>query len=308
MQDDWTIECKDAAVVGEANDGITHASNRQSLLLIAGRADYPLLLARAARGQGVQHIQAIAFKGETRREINEVADDVVWLRVGKLSAFLDAVRSTGSPCVVMAGQIAPNNLFNVRMDKALIDLLHGLPMKNAHTIFGAISAVIEAQGVQMLPASAFMQDYMPGPGRLTSRAPDDREQRDIEVGRRVIKDTSHLDMGQTVVVKEGMVLAVEAFEGTNRAVRRGGKLGGSGAVVVKVPKHGHDMRFDIPVIGMQTLKTIRKVGISCLAVEEGGAILLQKEDLIRRADADGLAITVLEKPAKAEHIHSGIGE
>lgn len=266
-----------------------------SLILIAGQADYPLLLARAARKQGVQKIIAVAFKGETRREICEVADEVVWVRVGQLTAFLDAVRTADSSFAVMAGQIAPKNLFNVRMDRALIDLLKILPMKNAHTIFGAITAEIEKTGVQMLPASSFMQDYLPGPGLLTKRAPDDRELSDIRIGRRVIKATSHLDIGQTVVVKEGMVLAVEAFEGTNRAIRRGGKLGGPGAVVVKVPKDGHDMRFDIPVIGMETLRTLKKAKVSCLALEEGGAMLLEKEKLVCFADQLGISIQVLEK-------------
>ncbi|HKL20221.1 MAG TPA: UDP-2,3-diacylglucosamine diphosphatase LpxI [Tichowtungia sp.] len=269
----------------------------EKLLLIAGQADYPLLLALAARDQGVQHITAVAFKGETRRDIMQVADQVIWLRVGQLKALLEVVRSSGATHAVMAGQIAPNNLFNVRMDKALIDLLKNLPLKNAHTIFGGITAEIEKTGVKLLPAGSFMQETMPVAGLLTARAPDEREANDIRIGRRVIKDTSHLDIGQTVVVKEGMVLAVEAFEGTNRAIRRGGRLGGKGAVVVKVPKAGHDMRFDIPVIGSNTLKAIRKAGVSCLAIEAGGAILLEKKKLIKQADAAGLAITVLDREA-----------
>lgn len=267
----------------------------EKLVVIAGQADYPLLLSLAARKQGVQQIVAIAFKGETRREILQVADHVLWLRVGQLDAFLKAIRSCGAAHAVMAGQIAPKNLFSVRMDKTLITLLRNLPVKNAHTIFGGITAEIEKAGVQLLPASSFMQDYMPAAGVLTARSPGPRELNDIEIGRRVIKDTSHLDIGQTVLIKEGMILAVEAFEGTNQAIRRGGKLGGKGAVVVKVPRAGHDMRFDIPVIGSNTLKVIRKVGVSCLAIESGGAILLQKEKLIKQADAAGLAITVLDR-------------
>jgi len=266
----------------------------KTLVLIAGQADYPLLLANAARKQGVRRIVAIAFKGETSREITQVADEVIWLRIGLLDAFVDAIRSVGATYAVMAGQIAPNNLFNVRMDKALIELLKNLPVKNAHTIFGGITAEIEKAGVKLLPASSFMQDYMPAAGLLTARSPNERERRDIDIGRRVIKDTSHLDIGQTVVVKEGMILAVEAFEGTNQAIRRGGKIGGKGAVVVKVPKVGHDMRFDIPVIGNHTLKTIRKAGVSCLAIEDGGAILLEKKKLVELADAMGLTIIVLK--------------
>ncbi|MDK2857967.1 MAG: UDP-2,3-diacylglucosamine hydrolase [Verrucomicrobiota bacterium] len=263
------------------------------LVLIAGRADYPLLLARAARARGVRRIITIAFKGETRREIAQVADEVVWLRVGSLGAFYDALKKSGVEHAVMAGQINPKNLFCMRMDKVLFNLLKNLPVKNAHTIFGSITAEIEKIGVKLLPAGSFMQDYMPTAGLLSTRPPDPRELTDIEIGRRVIKDTSHLEIGQTVVVKEGMILAVEAFEGTDRAIRRGGALGGRGAVVVKVPKTGHDMRFDIPVIGNRTFKTLRKAKVSCLAIEAGGAIVLNKEDLVRQADAAGLAVTVL---------------
>jgi DUF1009 family protein len=266
----------------------------ETLVLIAGRADYPLLLARAARSSGVKRITAVAFKGETSREIAQVADEVIWSHAGSLGELLDALRRSGAKHAVMAGQINPKNMFFARLDKALIDLLKSLPVKNTHTILGGITAEIEKTGVELLPASSFMQDYMPVAGVLTARAPDARELNDVTIGRRVIKDTSHLDIGQTVVVKEGMILAIEAFEGTDRAIRRGGKLGGRGAVVVKVPKHGHDMRFDIPVIGSRTLKSLKKAKASCLAIEAGGAILLHKDELIAQADAMGLAVVVLE--------------
>jgi len=272
-----------------------------TLALIAGRADYPLLLARAARAQGVEQITALAFKGETSREIEQVADEVVWLHAGSLGPLLDVLRNGVAEHAVMAGQINPKNLFFMRLDKTLRDLLKNLPVKNAHSIFGGIIAEIENTGLKLLPASSFMQDYMPAAGCLTARVPDARELRDVEIGRHVVKETSHLDIGQTVVIKEGMILSVEAFEGTDRAIRRGGKLGGKGAVVVKVPKVGHDMRFDIPVIGTHTLKSIKKAGISSLAIEAGGAILLHKNDLIARADAMGLAITVLESEDSLAH-------
>ncbi len=267
----------------------------ETLVLIAGRADYPLLLARAARACGVKKISAIAFKGETSREIEQVADDVTWIHAGQLTPLLDALKTSGARHAVMAGQVSPKILFFFRMDKALLNLLKSLPVKNAHSIFGAITSEIEKTGLELLPASSFMQDYMPSAGVLSARPPNQRELNDIKIGRRVIKDTSHLDIGQTVVVKEGMILAVEAFEGTDKAIRRGGKLGGKGAVVVKVPKVGHDMRFDIPVIGNRTLKSLKKAKASCLAIEAGGAIVLNKETFVSQANAMGIAVTVLEK-------------
>ncbi|MBM4152021.1 MAG: LpxI family protein, partial [Kiritimatiellaceae bacterium] len=154
----------------------------QSLAIIAGQADYPLLLARAARARGVERIVAIAFKGETDRKIHTVADEVIWLHVGSLGALLNALHESGSKTAVMAGQINPKNLFRVRLDKMLLDLWKSLPVKNAHTILGGITAGIEKSGVTVLPASSFMQDYMPEAGILTHRAPDARELNDIQLG------------------------------------------------------------------------------------------------------------------------------
>lgn len=265
-----------------------------TLALIAGRGDYPLLLGRAARAAGVRRIIALTFRGETRRAVAAEADRTYRLHAGSLGGLLQALQESGARHAVMAGQINPKNLFFMRLDRELTDLLKRLPMKNAHTIFGGIVAAIEKTGIHLLPAATFMQAYMPSSGVLTVRAPTERERRDAAIGRRVIQETGHLDIGQTVVVKEGMVLAVEAFEGTDRAIRRGGRLGGKGAVVVKVPRAGHDMRFDIPVIGKKTLHSLRKAGCSCLALQEYGAILLDREALTARADAAGLAVTVLD--------------
>jgi len=276
----------------------------ETLVLIAGKADYPLLLARAARAQGVKHIAAVAFRGETRREIEQVADTVTWLHVGQLAAFLAALKSSGARHVVMAGQISPKNIFTVRMDSPMLALLKSLKVKNAHTVFGAIIEEIEKAGLELLSAGSFMQDFMPAEGLLTERIPTEQERNDIELGRRILKGISEYDIGQTIVIKDGIVLAVEAFEGTDKAIRRGGKLGGHGAVVVKVPKAGHDMRFDIPVIGEKTLKSIKKAKASCLAIEAGGAILLNKEKLIAQADALGLSWIVLENRSSAPFLKS----
>ncbi|MFA5689947.1 MAG: UDP-2,3-diacylglucosamine diphosphatase LpxI [Kiritimatiellales bacterium] len=269
----------------------------EKLILIAGREDYPLLLARAARARGVKKIITLAFKGETSRKIIPLSDEVIWIRTGKLGDLLTAAERLAPAAVIAVGQLAPRNLFMMRPDRQLSALFKGLPVKNAHTIFGALLNAVEKTGLTFLPASSFMQDYIAPAGILTVRAPDERELNDIALGLRTVKDTSHLDIGQTVIVKNGMILAVEAFEGTDCAIRRGGKLGGAGAVAVKVPKRGHDMRFDIPVIGDRTLKTLKRAGISCLALEDSGTIILNRSDIAAKADALGIAITVLEKQA-----------
>jgi DUF1009 family protein len=262
-----------------------------SLGIIAGKGAYPLQLAASARTQGVSRLFAVAFRKETDPAIERQVDEVVWLRVGQLQAMLDAFRASGVKDAVMAGQITPSNLFRLRPDRATFELLSELRERNAHTIFGAIAERLEGVGVTLQPAHLFMESSMPAPGQLSRRAPTDREQADIELGLNVARSTSGLDIGQTVVIKEGAVLAVEAFEGTDAAIRRAGKLGGAGSVVVKMAKRGHDMRFDIPVIGLKTFHHLRKARASALAVEAGRTILLERNKLIEEANRLNLAFT-----------------
>lgn len=261
----------------------------ESLAIIAGKGAYPIALAQSARAQGVKRIYAVAFKGETDRALERLVDAMEWIYVGQLGALLDRMKNSGARVAVMAGQITPTNLFRVRMDRPMLELLGRLKERNADTIFGAIGDELKKVGVELQPASLFMETSMPTPGRLSRREPTAEEQADIALGLRVAKATSGLDIGQTVVIKQGTVLAVEAFEGTDAAIRRAGDLGGEGGVVVKVAKRGHDMRFDIPVVGMHTMKTLRKAGIRVLAVEAGRTILLERERVVQEADRLGLS-------------------
>ncbi len=272
-----------------APSSTSSAAVPEHLLLIAGRGLYPRLLAESARRQGVRRLSVIAFPGETDREVRRLADDVRMVRVGAMTEFLQAVRSSGARDAVMAGQVSPMSLFRARPDAAMIELLRSLPARNARTIFGAVIARLAELGVRVHPAYRFMEDAMPAPGRLSHRAPDERETADIELGRRVAKATSALEVGQTVVVKEGVILAVEAFEGTDAAIRRGGALGGPGAVVVKTARTGHDLRYDIPVIGIRTMRVLRRARVTALAVEAGRTILLERDRLIEEANQMNLA-------------------
>ena len=270
----------------------------ERLCIIAGRGAYPRLLAESARAQGVGHIAAIAFRRETDPSIERVTDDVHWIRLGQLGALLDALREIAIPDAVMAGQITPTHLFTMRMDGALLQLLKRLPTRNADTIFSAIGAEIAKLGVALLPASQFMEKHMPHEaGILTRRGPTATEEADMALGRVVARLTSSLDIGQTVVIKEGTILAVEAFEGTDATILRAGKLGGPGATLVKMAKPGHDMRFDIPVIGSRTVRSIRKAGISAVLVEAGRAILLERDLILGQLDRLGVTFVVKE----AEH-------
>jgi DUF1009 family protein len=263
---------------------------QEPLGIIAGRGVYPRMLARSARKQGVPRISAVAFRRETDPVIEQLADDVQWLRVGQLKAMLDYFQATGVSQVVMAGQIAPHNLFRLRPDRMAWELLAGLPQRNAHTIFGAIGDRLRDIGIELKSASTFMEDAMPGPGRLTRRGPTEREKVDIALGLTVGHQTSALDIGQTVAVKEGVVLAVEAFEGTDATIRRAGKLGGPGAIVIKVAKRGHDMRFDIPVVGERTIRVMRTAHAGGLALQAKRCILLDPDRVVALADRFGMCI------------------
>lgn len=266
----------------------------EKLGIIAGRGVYPLLLAESAKQQGVRHLVVVAFRKETDPAIERRADDVRWLRVGQLTALLDAFRESGVTQAVMAGQITPTRLFSVRPDRRALALLARLRTRNAETIFGAIGDELKTVGVELLPASRFMESAMPPPGLLGRREPTPEEWEDIRLGCRVAKATSGLEIGQTVVVKQGTILAVEAFEGTDETLLRAGRLGGPGAVVVKVAKRGHDMRFDIPVVGLGTLKALKKIRAAVLAVEARRTILLEREKMREETDRIGLAFLAVE--------------
>ncbi len=266
----------------------------ESLIIIAGRQAYPAMLAKAARDAGVKRIVVLGFKGETSKDVLLLADEVLWTHLGAMQTFLDTLESTGIKQCVMVGQIAPSNLFHLRYDKMAREIMASLPSKNAHTIFGAIVEAIESRGIIVLPGNTFMECYTPQAGLLSRRAPTERELVDIELGLRLVKGTSEFEIGQTVAIKDGIIVAVEAFEGTNETIKRAGRVGKPGTVIVKVPKEGHDMRFDIPVIGVKTFRMMKKAKVSCLAVEAGKTILLEKEKLIALADQLDMAFVAIE--------------
>jgi DUF1009 family protein len=264
-----------------------------SLGIIAGKGAYPLLLAESARKQGVKSLFALAFKGETSRRIERLADRTAWINMGQYGRMLDTLRESGARKFVMAGQITPTNLFRVRMDGRMLALLRRLKTRNAETIFGAVGNDLASLGIELMPASLFMEEHVPRAGCLTARRPSPAELDDIALGLKIALATSGLDIGQTVVVKNGTILAVEAFEGTDAAIGRAGRLGGPGAVVVKTAKRGHDMRFDIPVVGTHTLRQLRKARAAVLAVEAGRCILLERELLVRSADRHNMTLTAV---------------
>ncbi len=228
----------------------------ETLGMIAGNRSLPLIFARQARSLGVKRLAAVAFEGETDPQLAALVDEIVWLKVGQLSKMISAFTSRGVSRCVMVGQISPKNLFDLRPDLRAMTLLFKLKKKNAHTIFGAIADELKKDGVELIEAIPWLQTLMPGTGfRLGSKLSTGQEE-DVAFGYSIAKEVSRLEIGQIVVVKNGTVLAVEGFEGTDKCLTRGGELAGKegGAVAVKVAKEKHDLRFDIPCLGPQTLE------------------------------------------------------
>ncbi len=273
---------------------VTAKDATEKLLILAGSGTYPACIAVGARKAGVRHITVLAIRGMTGRATLALADEAVWFGVGEMRAIFDWAAKQGFTCGIMAGQIHPLALFRTRFDDLARSWLNGLPVKNAHTIFGKLAVEIEKIGIRVLPASCYMDDCIPGAGVLTKRFPDAREQSDISFGHDVASRICGLDVGQTLIVKDGVILAVEAFEGTNATILRGGKMGGKGSVVVKVATQGHDMRFDIPVIGEGTISVLRKAGVSALAFQAGRLVMLERPKVIAAADKLNIAVVGLD--------------
>ncbi len=265
--------------------------------LIAGSKSLPFLFAQEARRRG-DRVVVVAFEGETDPKLAELVDEIEWTRVGQLSKMIRAFTSRGVKQCVMLGQIAPKNLFDLRPDLRAMGLLMRLKEKNAHTIFGAIGDELGKDGVELVSAVPWMSPWMPGAGYFAGAKVTDSTREDVDFGLRIAKEISRLEIGQTVVVKNGTTLAVEGFEGTDVCLERGGKLAGKdgGAVAIKVARTGHDMRFDIPCVGLKTLEVCASNGIKALAFEAGSTLLLDQADLERSARDRGVSLLSVSSP------------
>lgn len=267
------------------------SSDLSSIALIAGNGIYPETFIKAARRAGVRRLVVAAFLDETKPELAEMVDAIEWFRVGQLSKMISFFVRQGVKQTVMVGQIAPKNLFDLRPDLRLLMMLARVKQRNAETLFGAIGDEMAKDGIDLLPATTFLEDLMPARGHVAGPVIKKRRWEDADYGFSIAKESSRLDIGQTVVVKNGTVLAVEAFEGTNEAVKRGGAMGRGGATMVKVSKPNQDMRFDVPVIGPDTIRTAAEAGVNVIAVEAGKTLLLGLDDL--RRECERLKVSVI---------------
>lgn len=258
--------------------------------MIAGNGIYPETFARAARKAGVETLAAAAFQNETEPILAELVDEIEWLRVGQLGKMIKFFKKNEITSVVMVGQIEPKNLFDLRPDLRLLKMLSKVKERNAESLFGAIASEMEKDGIGLLPATTFLKDLLPESGHVCGPDLSDRQVEDADYGFRIAKETSRLDIGQTVVVKKGTVLAVEAFEGTNECLKRGGSLGKGEAMMVKVSKPKQDFRFDVPVVGPSTIETAAGAGINAIVVEAKSTLILGKEEVVRLCEELGVSV------------------
>jgi hypothetical protein len=258
--------------------------------IIAGNGIYPRLLADSARKAGVKKIVAAAFSGETDSSLEQQVDLVEWMRVGQLSRLLKCFQGQKIHHAVMAGQIAPKNLFDLRPDWKALLMLARLKQRNAESIFTAIADELAKIDVQLLPATSFLEDFLAPAGLIAGPKLSRREEEDVDLGWKTAKEIARLDVGQTVVVKNGTVLAVEGFEGTNEAIKRGGALAREGAVMIKVSKPNQDMRFDVPVVGVETIRVASEAQVRVIALEAGKTLLLDRNAIIDLAERTKISI------------------
>ena len=247
----------------------------QTLGLIAGNGQYPFIMADGARRAGVSRVIAAAFHGETLPELASEVDAIEWMRVGQLGKMIKFFKAQSVTQAVMVGQIAPKNLYQLIPDLRTLVMLGKLKRRNAETIFGAIGNELARDGITLISAISFLDHLLPSTGHVCGPTLRERDLADAHYGIEIARETSRLDIGQTVVVKKGTVLAVEAFEGTNDCILRGGHLGHGDATMAKVAKPRQDFRFDVPVIGAATIQACSQAGIRLIAVEAQRTLLLE---------------------------------
>jgi len=268
--------------------------------LIAGNGRLPLIWARCAREEKIKVI-AIAFQGETEKNLKQCVDEIHWLKLGHLNKLIDILKSRDVHYAVMIGQIRPIRfLFKTFFfkDEETKKILNEVKDRRGNSLLAAFAGRLEAEGINLLDSRTFISDYLPKEGALTKIKIDERVRRDIEFGYKLAKQISGLDIGQTVVVKDLAVLAVEAIEGTNKAILRGAKLGGEETVVIKVSSPQHDMRFDIPVIGPKTVYYLNKVKAKAIAIEAQRTLIVDKENTLKLAAEKKIAVVALGENRK----------
>ncbi|MFQ5949331.1 MAG: LpxI family protein [Nitrospiria bacterium] len=261
---------------------------RDKIGLIAGSGVFPLIVAENARERGLS-VVAVAHAGETEPSLSDKVDDILWIRVGQIGKLISYFKKAGISKAVMAGGIRKTRIFEIRPDLRALSILARLNEKKDDALLRALAGELEREKISVKESTGYLSSLLAEAGEWT-RPLKKGEKEDIRWGWRLAKKIGLLDIGQCVVVRDGVILAVEAIEGTDATICRGGRLGKEKAVVIKVCKPQQDLRFDIPTIGPATIRAMKEVKASVLAVEAGKTLILEKEKLLRDAKAAGIAV------------------
>jgi DUF1009 family protein len=269
--------------------------------LIAGNGTFPFLVLRAARQLG-HDVVVVAIEGEAFRELESLAAELggttlEWVKLGQLGRCIGALTTAGVRQAVMAGQVKHVKLFtDVMPDLTLLSVLTRLRSQNTDALISAVADALQRHGITLMDSTALLADLLARPGVLGRTPPTDAMQRDFDFGYGVADAVAGLDIGQTIVVKDRAVVAVEAMEGTDAAIARGGALAGAGARVVKVAKPAQDMRFDVPVVGVATIRVMQAAGADALSIDAGRTLVLDGEAFVQAADEAGIVVIGRERP------------
>ena len=264
---------------------------KPKLGLIAGNGDLPGAIAEDARSKGYEII-AVGLEPLAQKSLSSDVDEIKWINVGKLGEIIGFLKESGVKEAVMAGKVPKSLLYKSKIspDLRAIKLLFSLKDKSDDSILLALAKELKKEGIALLNTTDFTSSLLTPEGVLTKKGPSETEWKDIVFGWKIAKEVGRLDIGQTVVISNQAVMAIEAIEGTDEAIKRGGALAGSGAIVIKVSKPQQDMRFDVPVVGIDTIKAMLEVKARVLAVESGKSIILGKGKLIKEAEKAGISI------------------
>ena len=258
--------------------------------LIAGKGQFPLLFAEAAKGLGLE-VVAVAHQGETDPALESLAHECFWISVGQLGKLIRAFKAAGVTRVVMAGGLSRGRLFREFWpDLKALNLIRRAGAGHDDRLLRGLAAELEKEGITVVSPLLYLEEMLAQPGRLSRRQPTSQELQDIDYGFTIAKAVGRLDLGQCVVVRRRVVTALEAIEGTDDTIRRGGRLAGPGAVVVKVLKPGQDLRFDLPAVGKGTIEVMGEVEARVLAVEAGKTLMFDREEMLALADRAGIAV------------------
>ncbi|MCL6620537.1 MAG: UDP-2,3-diacylglucosamine diphosphatase LpxI [Syntrophobacterales bacterium] len=264
--------------------------------LIAGNGQFPFLCARAARSRGLTVI-AVAHRQETDPALAELVDELHWVYVGQLGKIIRILKEAGVTQALMAGGVNRGRLFHhFRPDLRALNVLRRAGAGMDDRLLREVAAEMEREGITVCSATLFQEELLAPAGPLTRRRPNRREMTDIAFGYELAKEIGRLDIGQCVVVRHQVVAAVEAAEGTDETIRRGGRLAGPGAVVVKVAKPQQDLRFDQPAVGLTTIATMAEVGAKVLAIEAGTTLIFDREEMLALAEREGIAVFGIAPP------------